>query len=118
MISTLWASIVSLMTGLGWKLDASETDSLMERHYTIQLPGNERWQNGSTWAKTRVKRDIRIRLQFRERKDTHFEKLVAEEVEKVATTLRDVLLYERDSSITREGGKIAEIAFSTDDEMS
>lgn len=118
MIVTIWNAVVSLMARLGWKLDPTEADSLVDRHYTITLTGNVRNDKSSSFSRVRVLREIRIRLQFRERKDTFFDKIIAEEVEKVSTTLRETLLYESDTVITRAGGKIAEVVFSATDEMS
>lgn len=118
MIGGLWQSIVGSMAGIGYRLDPSETDSLHDRHYTIYLPSVDRDVDSSTFARTHVIRDVRVRLQFVERKDTFFQRDIHAEVERVSTELRSVLLFESSTLIERSGGMVAEIVFSARDSLS
>jgi len=118
MIATIWTSIVAAMQTLGYVLDKSDSDSLQDHRYSIKLPSSARDDRTSQFAKTRIKRDVRIRLQFKDRKDTYFQRDVETEVEKVATALRSTLLYETSSHEERAGGLVVEIQFSATDSMS
>jgi hypothetical protein len=117
MIGTIWEYIVETMTGLGYRLDSTEADSLQDRHYTIALPSVQRKTDSSTFARLRVARSVQIRLQFRERKDACFQRDITKEIEQVATTVRSVLLFESSSLIGRAGGMVAEIQFTAIDSM-
>ena len=118
MIAQLWDQVLAAMTGLGYRLDPSEADSLRDRHFTVSLPSVQREDKASTFARLRVLRDVRIRLQFIEKKDTYFHRDITQEVERVVVALRPALLFESSTLIDRAGGKIAEISFSTFDTLS
>ena len=118
MIGALWTAVTDDLKSLGWVLDPSESDSLMDRHYTIQLPSAERDTTGSVVGKARVIRDVRIRLQFRDRKDCFLQKVIAEDIERVVVAMRQVpFWFERSTIQERPGGYIAEIEFSARDSM-
>lgn len=118
MIGSVWSAVVEDLKTLGWMLDPSESDSLMDRHYTIQLPEAERDTTASVVGRARVIRDVRVRLQFRDRKDAYIQKTMAEEIEKVVVALRQApFWFERSAIETRPGGYIAEIEFSVRDSM-
>lgn len=117
MIRGLWDWIVEKMTSLGWQLDAKE-DDLRSGYFTIDLPGDLRKPEASTMARARVERDIRIRLQFRSTNDPAEKMNIHEEIERVVTALRSILLFEASTLTERTGGTIAEIRFSAIDTMS
>ncbi len=118
MIGPLWDTIVQKMAGLGFLLDSSEADSLVDRHFVVRLPGASRDTVASTTGKARVERDIRLRLQFRERRDASLHRIVAEEVERVVVAMRGTpLLFESYSVGERPGGLIVEMVFSARDSM-
>ena len=107
MIGNLWDTIVSTLTALGLVLDNTETDSLADRHYVIKLPGDQRDDKITTFARSYVNRDIRIRLQYRDRKDARF------------PLLRKTggFLFEASAIEERQGGIIAEVRLSARDSM-
>jgi hypothetical protein len=114
MIATIWDAIVEAMQGLGYRIDTTEQDALLEKRYTVELPQVTRDSAASTMAKMRVVRDIRIRVQFPKRKDTYFQRDIAIEIERVVNALRLVpLLFEASSLEDRAGGVIADIAFAS-----
>lgn len=117
MIRDLWDWTVGVMAGLGWQLDASE-DDLRSGYYMVDLPGDTRKPEASTFARARVERDIRIRLQFRATNDPAEKMTIHEEIERVVTALRSRLLFEASTLTERTGGTIAEIRFSAVDTMS
>lgn len=118
MIASLWESLVSTMRSAGWVLDQSEADSLADHHYTIKLPAVTRDSSASTTGRARVIRSVRVRLQFRDRKDAYLGKAIAEEIEKVVVALRGTpFLFESADNEERTGGTIAEVVFSARDSM-
>ena len=119
MIGNLWDTIVSTLTALGLVLDNTETDSLADRHYVIKLPGDQRDDKITTFARSYVNRDIRIRLQYRDRKDARFPLLVAQDIEMMTVALRKTggFLFEASAIEERQGGIIAEVRLSARDSM-
>jgi len=119
MIATLWESIAGIMADLGYRIDPTEADALADMHYTIALPATIRnpGDRATTFSRMRVTRDIRIRLQFRDRKDAFFARDIAKEIERVAVAIRDVVLFESSALDKRAGGTIAEVQFSAIDCM-
>lgn len=119
MIGDLWDLIVAKMTALGYTLAADEAGSLVARSYTVALPGDQRDTSGSTIGKARVVRDIRIRVQFPERKDARYQLQVSQDVEEIVTTLRGAGWFSFDSwsAQGRPGGLIAEIRMTARDSM-
>lgn len=118
MIADLWDSIVQRMKTIGWMIDKNEADSLMDWRFSIRLPQVRRDDLARTFSRISVERDVRVRLQFRDRKDAAFEKSIAQEVEKVAVALRPILLFEASTTQERGGGMVAEVQFSALDSLS
>lgn len=118
MIASLWDQIVAAMDTIGYRIDPSETDAIMDRHYTIQLPVVQRDDDASTFTRLRVTRGIRVRIQCREKKNTFFHRDIAQEIEHVAMAVHAVILFETAVLENRAGGVIADISFSAIDCMS
>jgi hypothetical protein len=112
MIATIWDGIVDEMKDLGYRIDMTEQDALADGRYTIALPVVTRDDMASTTARMRVVRDVHVRVQFREKKDTFFQRDIAVEIERVSNALRTILLFETATLEARTGGIIADIAFT------
>lgn len=121
MIRAIWDDIVDRMRGIGWVLDPSEADSLMDRHYRITQPGNVRDDEKSTTSCIRVVRNFRIRLQFRDKKDAFIDLEMAEAVEAIIRAMFGAghrLLYESSAVESRDGGYIVDVEYSALDGVS